>query len=184
MKRVRSLLSFSVLTGGLLAGGLLGVGASTPAAATSAKSCVSSQITVSRGAAQGTAGTSYYAIVFTNTGPHVNLRVTACTLFGVPTIQPVIGLAHRPLGPPARNESMGEMPALHTLAEGQSVSVAFGVVDTGNIPASSCGARKARGVVVALGSFVRPTYLSLPITVCTKKASTTTRLNSPGVTGN
>jgi len=66
-------------------------------------------------------------------------------LFGVPTIQPVIGAAHRALGPLAKNESMGEMPALHTLAVGASVSVAFGVVDTGNLTASTCGARRARG---------------------------------------
>jgi hypothetical protein len=177
MNRVRSLLSFSMLAGGLLAGGLLGVGASTPAGATSAKSCVSTQITVSHGAAQGTAGTTYYALVFTNSG------ATACTLFGVPVIQPVIGSAHRSLGPAARNESMGEIPALHTLAPGAAVSVAFGVVDTGNYSASTCRARRARGVTVTLGAFVRPTYVGLPITVCTKRASTTTRLVAPGVTG-
>jgi hypothetical protein len=178
MKKVRSIVSFSVLVGGLLAGGLFGAAPSSSAASTGTKSCVSSQITVSRGTAQGTAGTTYYALVFTNTGASV------CTLFGVPVIQPVIGPSHRPLGPLARNESMGEMPALHTLAHGASVSVAFGVADTGNYTASTCGARRVRGVVVKLGAFVRPTYLSLPITVCTKLASTTTRLVSPGVTGN
>jgi hypothetical protein len=183
MKTVRTIVISSVLAGALLSGGLFGFSASTAVATTSAKSCVSTQITVSRGATQGTAGTTYYALVFTNTGPHVKLNTTSCTLFGVPTIQPVIGAAHRALGPLAKNESMGEMPALHTLAVGASVSVAFGVVDTGNLTASTCGARRARGVVVSLGSFVRPTYLSLPITVCTKVASTTTRLVSPGVTG-
>jgi len=178
MNKVRSILSFSVLVGGLLAGGLFGAAPSTATTTTGTKSCVSSQIAVSRGAAQGTAGASYYALVFTNTG------ATECTIFGVPVIQPVIGPGHRPLGPQARNESMGEMPALHTLAHGASVSVAFGVVDTGNYTASTCGARRARGVVVKMGAFVRPTYVSLPITVCTKRASTTTRLISSGVVGN
>jgi hypothetical protein len=178
MNKVKSILLLPVLAGGLLAGGLFGVAPSMAATTAGAKSCVSTQITVSRGAAQGTAGTTYYALVFTNTG------ATACTLFGVPVIQPVIGPSHRPLGPPARNQSMGEMPAMHALAHGQSVSVAFGVVDTGNYSASTCGPRRARGVVVTLGAFVRPTYVSLPITVCTKLASTTTRLVSPGVTGN
>ena len=178
MKKVKSLLLLPVLAGGVLAGGLFGVAPSTAATTTGAKSCVSTQITVSRRAAQGTAGTNYYALVFTNTG------ATACTLFGVPVIQPVIGPSHRPLGPPARNESMGEMAALHSLAHGASVSVAFGVVDTGNFTASTCIARRARGVIVTLGAFVRPTYVGLAITVCTKRASTTTRLVSPGVTGN
>lgn len=183
MKTLKSMVTLLTLAGGLFASGLLGVVGSTAATATGVRSCLNSQITVSRGASQGTAGTSYTALVFTNTGPHVALNVTACTLFGVPKIQPVIGPSHRPLGPPARNESMGEMPAVHTLAQGDSVSVAFGYVDTGNIGASTCGARKARGVIVSLGNFVRPRYLNLPITVCTKVASTTTRLVTPGVTG-
>jgi hypothetical protein len=184
MKTVKAIVMMSSLVGGLLVSGGLGVAGSTAAAVTSAKSCVSSQITVSRGAAQGTAGTTYYPLVFTHTGAHALTATTACTLFGVPVIQPVIGPSHRPLGPLARNESMGEMPALHTLAKGQSVSVAFGVVDTGNYTASTCAARRARGVIVTLGAFVRPTYVNLAITVCTKLASTTTRLVAPGVTGN
>ncbi len=175
MNKVKLLVMRSVVACGLIAGGLLVVATST-ASATSAKSCVSTQIAVSRGAAQGTAGTNYYALVFTNTR-------AVCTLFGVPAVQPVIGPTHRSLGPLARNESMGQMPAMHTLAKGQSVSVAFGVVDTGNFATATCGPRKARGVIVTLGSFVRPTYLNLPITVCTKLASTTTRLVAPGVTG-
>jgi hypothetical protein len=178
MSRVRSILMLPVLAGGLFAGGLFGVAPSSAATTTVAKSCVSTQMTVSRGAVQGTAGTTYHALVFTNTG------ATICTIFGVPVIQPVIGPSHRPLGPPARNMSMGEMPAMHTLAHGAAVSVAFGVVDTGNYPASTCGARRARGVIVTLGAFVHPTYVALAITVCTKLASTTTRLVSSGVTGN
>lgn len=149
---------------------------STSSAASTHASCTNAQIVVSRRAPQGTAGTTYVPLVFTNTR-------SACTIDGVPAIQPVTGTPHRPLGPAARNGSMGEMPALHLLARGKSVSVAFGIVDTGNFPAASCVARRASGLVVSLGSFVHPRYVEFSFEVCTKRASTITRLISPGVTG-
>lgn len=154
-----------------------GFGASeSVASAATVGSCVSSQITVSHGAPQGTAGTTYVPIVFTNTG-------AKCAIWGVPAVQPVAGSAHHAVGPAARSLSMGEMPARHLLAKGRSVSVAFGVVDTGNFTPSTCVARSANGVIVTLDSFVRSTYVHLPITVCTKRSSTTTRLIVAGVNG-
>jgi hypothetical protein len=177
MKTVRSTMAIvGLLAGGFVAGGTTLVSTSVASAAT-AKSCVASQIKVTRGSSQGTAGTSYTAIVFTNTG-------ATCTIFGVPAIQPVTGAAHNKVGPPARNESVGAMAAIHTLAKNQSVSDAFGYVDTGNFTPSSCVARKVSGVLVTLASFVPSTYVKLPITVCTKHVSTNTRLIVAGVTGN
>ena len=152
---------------------LPGVGAL--ASAKTVPSCTPSQIAVSKGAAQGTAGTTYYPIIFTNTGG-------TCRLFGVPVIQPVTGPMHTPVGPAARNMSMGQMPAIHTIAKGQSVSVGFGVTDTGNYP-PSCKARNAQGVTVLLGSFVKKTYVKMSISVCTAHSSTTTKLIAPGKNG-
>ena len=102
----------------------------------------------------------------------------------MPAIQPVAGNAHHAVGPMARSLSMGQMPARHVIAKGQSVSVAFGVVETGNYTPSTCVARSASGVVVSLGSFVHSTYVHLPIIVCTKRTSITTRLIVAGTTGN
>ncbi|HEY5112051.1 MAG TPA: DUF4232 domain-containing protein [Acidimicrobiales bacterium] len=177
MKSVKSaIIILGLVTSGFVAGGAALV-PTTVAFAATAKSCVASQIKVTHGPSNGAAGTIYYPIVFTNTG-------AACTIFGVPAIQPVTGKVHKKVGPLARNESMGEMPAIHTLAEGQSVSGAFGVTETGNYTPSTCVARKASGVLVTLGSFVPSSYVALAITVCTKRASTTTRLITNGVTGN
>ena len=148
--------------------------ASTSSAAVT-PSCVASQLSVSVGRAQGTAGTTYYPIVFTN-------RAGTCAIWGVPAIQPVAKGRHA-LGPMARNTSMGMMPLRHVIKYGQSVSVAFGVVETGNYPAASCVARHAVGVDVSLASFVASTYRPLSITVCTHRASTTTRLLAPGSRG-
>ena len=140
------------------------------------QSCVPTHMKVSHGAPQGAAGTTYIPLIFTNTG-------SACAIFGVPSIQPVAGVTHRRVGPAARNLSMGEMGVRHVVLKGRSVSVAFGVEDTGNFPSSNCVARRADGVMVSLSSFVHPTYVRLAISVCTKLASTTTKLIAAGTKG-
>ena len=172
MQRARSALSIVVAA---VAVPLAALGPSSLSAATATPSCVASQLSVTIGRAQGTAGTTYYLIAFTN-------RAGTCAIWGVPAIQPV-GRGWRALGPMARNTSMGMMPQRHVISYGQSVSVAFGVVDAGNYPSVSCGARRAIGVSVSLAPFVPSTYRALSITVCTRRASTTTQLLAPGAKG-
>ena len=174
MKRV--LVAAGLSASSLVAGGTVAFSAATAASATSVKNCVPSQITVTHGSANGAAGTVHYPIVFTNTG-------ATCAIFGVPAVQPVAGSAHHVVGPLARSLSMGEMPVRHVIAKGQSVSVAFGVTEAGNFTPSTCVMRSANGVVVTLGTFVSSRYVHLPIVVCTKRTSITTRLITAGVTG-
>jgi hypothetical protein len=178
MRKMSSLLvATGLVAGGLVTGaGALGI-AVAPAWGLNAKSCVSANLKVSLGTVQGTAGTIYHPIVFTNVGSF------ACTIFGVPVIQPVSGVGHRAIGPPARNLSMGEMPAMHLLVKGRSVSVAFGVTETGNYTRSTCVPRAADGVVVSVGSFLHSRYVHLPIDVCTKRTSISTKLITAGTTG-
>ena len=175
MKRV--LVAAGLSVSGLVASGSLPVIGLMAASAAPVKNCVPAQIVVTHGASQGTAGTIYYPLIFTN-------KAATCAIFGVPAIQPVAGTAHRAVGPMARSLSMGQMPARHVIAKGQSVSVAFGVVETGNYTPSTCVARSASGVIVSMGSFVHSTYVHLPIIVCTKRISITTRLITAGRTGN
>ncbi len=172
MQRVRSVLSIVVVAGAAFLAGLVPSSASGAAVT---PSCVPSQLSVSVGRPQGTAGTTYYPIVFTN-------RESSCAIWGVPAIQPVT-THRRALGPMARNTSMGMMPLRHVIKYGQSVSVAFGVVEAGNYPAASCAPRRAIGFTVSLAPFVPATFRPLPITVCTLRASTTTRLLAPGARG-
>lgn len=138
--------------------------------------CRAAQLSVSLGASEGAAGTIYYPIVFTDHGG-------ACWIWGVPSIQAVVGKHHHPQGPPATNMSRGEMPARHRLVRGGAVSVGFGVAESGNYPASACRARNASGVVVSLAPFTRATYVALRISVCTRLASTRTQLIVAGRTG-
>ncbi|NNN08190.1 MAG: DUF4232 domain-containing protein [Acidimicrobiaceae bacterium] len=177
MKPLRVLLSAGLLTSGLAV--MSGVLGASVADAAGNRSCSLPHLTVKVGTAQGAAGTIFYPIVFTNTG-------TTCVLSGVPRVQPVLGgvvRSNRSVGPAARNLSMGQMPVRHVIAQGHSVSVAFGVTETGNYSARTCRAKNAGAVVVSLAPFVSPTYVALKISVCTKIASTTTRLLTPGISG-
>lgn len=159
----------------LVAGATLVLPSLGASATTVSRSCAPAQMSVSLGRANGAAGTIYYPIVMTNHGG-------ACAIWGVPAIQP-LGVTRRPLGPSARNASIGEMPARHVLAHGQSVSVGFGVSETGNYSRTACMPKLAHGVRVSLSPFVKPTYLALVISVCTRESSTSTRLLASGKTG-
>jgi hypothetical protein len=177
MKSLRLLASATLLaTGVVAAAGAVG-GA---AAAATVKECTPSHVTVSLGTSQGTAGTIIYPIIFTNTGS------SACAIWGVPAVQPVVGGAHHSrqhVGPAAHNNSIGEMPVRHTVKPGKSVSAAYGVAESGNYTASTCGAKTARAIVVSMGDVVHHAYVPLTISVCTKLASTHTQLIVAGTTG-
>lgn len=178
MKTIR-LLTFATLMAGTLT---LSSGAfASTAAHVSVKNCVPAQLRVGVSRSQGAAGTIYYPLVITNVG------ATACAVWGVPGIQPVtrsVTKTFARVGPPARNTSMGEMPVRHVTQPHHSVSVAFGVTEAGNYPRAVCAPRRATGIEVSLGAFLRPTYIALRISVCTKFASTTTRLIVAGTSGN
>ena len=158
-----------------LATGLVVAGTGPVAASTAVPSCRPAQVRVTTGVAEGAAGTIYVPLVFTDRG-------AACAIWGVPSVQAVTA-GHRPVGPPARNDSIGQMPARHVLRRGQSVASAFGVAETGNYPAALCHARRAWGVRVRLGSFAGPAYVRLAVSVCTSQASTHVQLVVPGRTG-
>ncbi len=146
------------------------------AGAAGVPSCVSAQLVVHVGRPSGAAGTIYHPLILTNRGG-------TCVLWGVPVIQPVAGPAGRPVGPAARNASIGQMPARHVLGRGASVADAFGVSEVGNYPPARCRAARAWGVVISLRPFLAPRRVRLTSAVCTRQASTTTRMVTPGVTG-
>ena len=166
------MLALVVVASGCVLGAAADVGV---ASAGAVPTCRTTQLRVSLGRPNGAAGTTYYPIVFTDTRGR-------CALWGVPRVQPV-GSGRRPVGPPARNESVGRMAVRHVVARGQSVSAPLGVADTGNYPPSRCAARAVLGVGITLAGFVPWTYRSLRTTVCTRLASTNVQLLVAGSTG-
>jgi hypothetical protein len=128
------------------------------------------------GAWQGTAGTFSVPVIFT-------VKAGTCTLYGVPAIQPLGGTNHHAVGPVARNASIGQMPVLHTVSAGHSVSASIGFGDTGNYPASRCHAAGVSGIAVTLPSLGTTMHVSLSSSVCTALSSVSTRLIVPGTGG-
>lgn len=155
---------------------LIDLGPSPMSGASAPAPCAPAQISLHHGTPNGAAGTTYIPLVFTNRG-------SSCVLWGVPTIQPVRPRTRRPLGPIAHNLSIGEMPARHVLARGESVSAAMGVTDTANFPVALCAPSRAGGVVVSLGDFVHSRFVRVSISVCARRSSVTTRLLVPGTSG-
>ncbi len=168
----RGALALVVVAAGCALGAVVG---QVAASAGAVPACRATQLRVSLGRPNGTAGTTYYPIVFTDTRGR-------CALWGVPRVQPV-GSGRRPVGPPASNDSVGRMAVRHVVARGQSVSAPLGVTDTGNYPSSRCAARAVLGVEIALTGFVPWTYRPLRTTVCTRLASTHVQLLVAGSTG-
>ena len=80
MRSMSILGSPGLLCAGLVMGGSV-VLAQGSAFAASAPSCVSAQMVVTHGQAQGTARTTYIPLVFTNKG-------RACAIWGVPAVNP------------------------------------------------------------------------------------------------
>jgi hypothetical protein len=149
-------------------------------AALTVPNCQTGAIKVSIGQSNGAAGTIYWSVIFTNIG------TSTCHLSGVPAIQPAT-TSQIPVGPPARSNSTGMMGVLITLAPKKSASVAWGVGETGNYTPATCGPARATHILVRLSSVMGTgrwmVSLATPVSVCTKLASTTTRLLSVGTSG-
>ena len=87
----------------------------------------------------GTAGSVYYHLDFTNLSGH------ACTLRGYPGVS-AVGFAGQRIGTPAAR--MTAHVRTRTLAQGDTAAVLLRVVDAGNYPASRCHRTTAAGLRV------------------------------------
>lgn len=110
--------------------------------------CATSALRLSVGRGNGTAGTTYYPLIFTNVGSK------ACAVSGVPSVQPTLGAVAAanptPVGPPAtvRDLSSSGYGDAVRLAPKAQASAAFGVGDTANFSASQCVAASFRSITV------------------------------------
>jgi hypothetical protein len=69
---------------------------------------------------------------------------------------------------------MGEMGVRHIVATRGSVTSVY--VDAVYFSLATCHPKAVSGLVVSLGSFVKPTYVALAQTTCSGVASSSTRL--------
>jgi Protein of unknown function (DUF4232) len=133
--------------------------ASTPTVAGPAP-CATRDLGVKAGLSQGTAGSIYQVIVFTN------ISNVTCTLYGYPGVSFAstgasggqIGLAAKENPTPPRE--------LVTLAPGAAANALLRIVDAGNFPPATCGMVTAHWLVIFPPNQTTPVYLSYTSSTC------------------
>jgi hypothetical protein len=136
--------------------------ASTPAAPAGPAACPTRSLGVKIGLSQGTAGSTYTVIDFTNIS-HVT-----CTLYGYPGVslaggKPVtqIGLAAVENPTPPRH--------LVTLRPGAVANALLRIVDAGNFPPATCGPKPASYLQIFPPNQTTPIYLGYHTMTCSKR---------------
>ena len=105
--------------------------ATTPAAPSGPSPCPTRSLHVKLGASQGTAGSVYTTIVFTN------VSNATCTLYGYPGVSLTTGKPVTVIGKTAK-ENPATPRRLVTLQPQTSASALLRIVDAQNYPASQC----------------------------------------------
>ncbi len=126
------------------------------------RACRTGQISVRLGARDGTAGTTYYAIVLTNRG------TTSCSLRGYPGVSSVGGSGGPQIGSPARRVAAAITTVV--LRPGATASAAYGQVDALNYPRARCHPVTALGLRVYPPNQTRPRYLAVKHLACSSTA--------------
>lgn len=140
--------------------------------------CSDKDYTLSVGASEGAAGTSYMPLVMTNSSTR------ECTVTGVPNVQPISN--GDPVGPPSRPNVGGDTLATLILKPGESASVLYAIATASNYPAEECVIASSDGVRLTLsnGSSDFSAAFAIPeYEVCTKLSSTLISKLVPGNQG-
>lgn len=107
--------------------------------------------------ANGTAGTIFYELQFTNVGPK-------CTLRGYPGVS-AVSLSGHQIGKPARRTKGLKIKTV-TVRTGKTVRAAVGIEDTGAFSVSKCHPAQAAGFRVFAPNAASATVIPFPFSVC------------------
>jgi hypothetical protein len=136
--------------------------ATTPAVAGPAP-CPTRYLGVKAGLSQGTAGSIYQVIDFTN------ISNVSCTLYGYPGISfASTGQSGGQIGLSAK-ENPTPPRELVTLAPGATANALLRIVDAGNFPPATCGMVTAHWLVIYPPNQTTPVYLSYSSPTCSKQ---------------
>jgi hypothetical protein len=164
------------------------VAASSPAASASASTSVSASaspsgsssgstacptryLSAKAGLSQGTAGSIYQVIDFTN------ISNAPCTLYGYPGVSLGAGTPVTQVGA-AASRSTATAPTLVTLGPGQTASALLRIVEAGNYSPGTCSPTTTTYIQIFPPNQTTPIYLSYKSTGC---ASTSVNLLSVSV---
>lgn len=124
--------------------------------------CTSSSLRVTKGASQGTAGSVYTDIVYTNISRHT------CHLYGYPG-ESLLTASGRQIGA-AATHPVNVFLRLVTLTPGARARTTLRVVDAGNYPPSTCRPVPSAWLRVYPPNTTRPTLLRYRSTGCANPA--------------
>jgi hypothetical protein len=108
----------------------------------------------------GTAGSIYYTLEFTNLSSH------ACTLGGYPGVS-AVNLAGHQLGSAASRDHT-TVPRTVTLAGGASATAVLRIVEAGDFPASTCSQTTAAGLRVYPPNLASAKVVPFPFSACSR----------------
>ena len=123
--------------------------------------CPTRSLQVKLGVSQGTAGSVYTTIVFTN------ISNVTCTLYGYPGVSLQTARPLHQIGKPAR-ENPATPRKLITLQPQTSANALLRIVDAGNYPASTCGPTTAHYLQVYPPNQTTPAYIKYKTLACSK----------------
>jgi Protein of unknown function (DUF4232) len=123
--------------------------------------CPTRSLQVKLGASQGTAGSVYTTIDFTN------ISSVTCTLYGYPGVSLQTARPLHQIGKPAK-ENPATPRALVTLQPQTTANALLRIVDAGNYPASTCGPTTAHYLQVYPPNQTTPAYIKYKTQACSK----------------
>jgi Protein of unknown function (DUF4232) len=137
--------------------------ASSPASPTPAGPgpCPTRSLQVKLGVGQGTAGSVYTTIVFTN------ISNVTCTLYGYPGVSLQSARPLHQIGKPAK-ENPATPRKLVTLQPQTTANALLQIVDAGNYPAGTCGPMTAHYLQVYPPNQTTPAYIKFKTQGCSK----------------
>ena len=135
--------------------------ATTPAAPSGPSPCPTTSLRVKLGVSQGTAGSVYTTIVFTNTSN------ATCTLYGYPGVSLTTGRPGTQIGKAAK-ENPATPRQLVTLHPQKSANALLRIVDAQNYPASRCGPKNSAYLQVYPPNQTTQVYIRYRTVGCAK----------------
>jgi uncharacterized protein DUF4232 len=126
--------------------------------------CTHSQVRLHIGPGDGTAGTIFYPVRFTNRSAR------ACTLRGFPGVSSVTR-RHRRIGSPATRDTGFRVRTVRLAANGGTATAVLGIVDTGALPRSRCRPVSAWGLKVFAPNQTRAFFAHLRHSECSRRGS-------------
>ena len=123
--------------------------------------CPTRDLQVKLGVSQGTAGSVFTTIDFTN------ISNSTCTLYGYPGVSLQTARPLHQIGKPAR-ENPATPRELVTLQPQTTANALLQIVDAGNYPASTCGPATAHYLQVYPPNQTTPAYIKYKTQACSK----------------